>query len=589
MRLEDLKEGSELGVLVVGADAPGLFAASYLAHLGVGAVVIDSEYQPAGFSHATVLQARSLEILRLIGLDQPVIHRGRILGEMEVLNQGKSLACLDFSALPSPYPFVLSIPQASVEEVLQEHLDKQGIPVIRGVRLTGLSQEEGTPGVRVGLSMPGGKVVNIQARQVVGCDRSASRVRALAGIPFPGTELPLRLASLDVALEGLPESFSLVRQQLHLHEEGWLLINPLPAPGLFRLVLERAAPAREHDSPRAGASRKPYPLPQVDELENLIRIRTGYPTLCFGSTPVGREIACHSRLAPTLRKGHVYLAGDAAHIHTPLAGMGMNLALMDMTNLVWKLALVEKGYAWPKILDSYHVERHTVVQDLARRLVNLETFSPSLKGLARSLCDGLQRFLPNLQALEEQGALQISRLQVDYRASPLVRESQETLLEAMFSQGPGGVGLKAWRAFRRGLHAGERVPALPWPGRTPPGGTLLDLLADDKHHALIFAGPQADQSTLENAAQVARAIQTRGPGVGQVVPHLVVDDQSPEIPPGLIVGLEVIRDPGHQLTRDLGYQSSGVCVIRPDGHLGFHGQPAEFGPLQEWLADIFTQ
>jgi len=149
-----------------------------------------------------VLQARSLEILRLIGLDQPLIRRGRILGDLEISHLGKSLAHLQFSALLSPFPFVLSIPQASVEEVLQNHLDNQGLPVLRGVRLTSLTQQEGSPGVRVGLSLPGGKVVNIHARQVIGCDRSASKVRIAGRHPVPWHRVPLAPGQLRCGPRG---------------------------------------------------------------------------------------------------------------------------------------------------------------------------------------------------------------------------------------------------------------------------------------------------------------------------------------------------------------------------------------------------
>lgn len=589
MRMEELREGDEVGVLVVGAEAPGLFAATHLARLGVGSVVIDPAPKSDDFSHATVLQARSLELFHLLGLDQQIIAQGQIQDAIEILHQGKTLATIPMGGLPSPFPFVLSIPQAEVEQILVNHLDQLQVPVIRGARLTSLSQVEGIPGVDVGVALPGGKAIHIRARQLIGCDRSHSKVRTLAGIPFPGREFPMRLASIDVRLDGLPDTLTANRQQVHLHEEGLLVVNPLPANGLYRLVIERQPSADEFTATTSGTPSRSFPLPDAGRLETLVRNRTGNPRLRFTSEPVGREIACQSRSVPTMRKGHVFLAGDAAHIHTPLGGLGLNLALVDIANLVWKLALVEKGHGWPKILDSYHAERHPVAADLARRVLDLETFHNGFRGLAHSLCDGLQRFLPSLQAVQEQGAMRISRLHVDYRESPLVRESQETILEAMFSQGPGGVGLKAWRAFRKGLHAGERVPALPWPGSKNPEGTLLDLLVDGKHHALVFAGPGAGTDSLEQAAQVAGAIRARGPGTGQVVCHLIVDPRSPEIPAGLIDGLEVVRDPGNQLAHDCGYESSGVCVIRPDGHLGFHGQPAEFAPLQEWLADIFTQ
>jgi hypothetical protein len=182
-------------------------------------------------------------------------------------------------------------------------------------------------------------------------------------------------------------------------------------------------------------------------------------------------------------------------------------------------------------------------------------------------------------------------LAVEYRQSPLVQESQETLLEAVFSHGIGGVGLKAWRAFRSGLRAGDRVPALPWPASTLPHGaaTIMDLLSDGLHHAFIFAGPNAKTATIERAAQVAKAIQVRGPGIDLVACHLLIDPASGEIPQGITEGLHVVHDTDNLLAHDFGYQSDGICIIRPDGHLGFHSQPAEFNTVQEWLATIFTR
>lgn len=592
MRLDDLQEGAELGVLVVGASAPGLFAAAQLGRFGIGSVVIDSSSGTGTFSPAMVLQARSLELMQTLDLAEKVITLGRKLDRVEILHQGAILAKLPLAGLPSPYPFTLSIPQAAVESVLSAHLRDKDIPVFYGVRITSLSQAPGIPGVNLSLSLPGGKVVRVRARQVIACDHSISRVRMLAGITFPGKEMPIRLVSLDTRIEGVEGELPLDANQLHLHGDGLLSIHPMPQPGYFRIVLERTPTAHELNGLKPGQTRHPFPLPPLKDLEAIVRTRLNKDRLSLVGETVGREIACHSRLASRMQLGHVFLAGDAAHIHTPLGGMGMNVALLDVFNLAWKLALVEKGTGWPKILESYHQERYPVVKDLMERCANLETCAPGLKGLAHVLCDGLQRFLPSLQAIEEQGALRFSRLGVEYRNSPLVKESQESWLEAMFSRGAGGVGLKAWREFRRGLQAGDRVPALPWPapsGKVPPGPeNTLDLLKDGLHHALIFSGPKANPEKLERAAQVARAIQTRGPGIGQVVCHLITDPASGPIPPGLADGLDLVEDKDNHLAMDFGYSSDGVCVIRPDGHLGFHGQPAEFGPVQEWLAGMFT-
>ena len=595
MQLEDLRDGAELSVLVVGANAPGFFAAAQLAKLGIASVVIDSAFQASAFSKAMLLQPRSLEFLHGLGLATSLVEMGKKLDRLAIFHAGKKLATLGMTTLPSLYPFSLSLPQNDLEQVLLKYIHQINLPVFRGVRVVSLVQSPGTPGVQVALTLPGGKVVRVNARQVIACDSSNSQVRKLLGIPFTGKDLPIRLIRLDTHLEGFdlsqPDPHSDEANQIHMHEEGMLTICPSINKGMYRLAMERLPSQIELETKPPKNSRHTFPLPALEIMQGILQKRCGNPTLRIIGDPIGEEITCHSRLVPHMQKGHVFLAGDAAHIHTALGGLGLNAALADIANLVWKIALVEKGLAWPRILESYQDERLPIVQDLMNRCIDFESCSPNLKGLAHALCDGLQRFLPSLQAVQEQGSRLISRLAVEYRQSPLVQESQETLLEAVFSHGIGGVGIKAWRAFRSGLRAGDRVPALPWPASTLPHGaaTIMDLLSDGLHHAFIFAGPNASTATIERAAQVAKAIQVRGPGIGLVACHLLIDPASGEIPQGITEGLHVVHDTDNLLAHDFGYQSDGICIIRPDGHLGFHSQPAEFNTVQEWLATIFTR
>ena len=221
---------------------------------------------------------------------------------------------------------------------------------------------------------------------------------------------------------------------------------------------------------------------------------------------------------------------------------------------------------------------------LAIRLMNELAAGIAIPGLPTGLRNTLAHFLGTFQAIRERVAMSMTRLGTGYRNSPAVDEQQESWMEAVFSSGSGGVGLKAWREFHHAFHAGDRIPAFPWPD----GGILLDLLADGLHHALVFTGPDPSPEVLERAAQLARAIQLRGPGVGRVRVHLILGPGAGAIAAGLAEGLDQVRDVDGLLAHDLGNPKDGVYILRPDGYLGFRCQPAIFDPVQDWLATIFT-
>ena len=582
---DGLVDGMEVTVLVVGASATGLFAAAELARHGVGAVVVDPALEPDTFSQAVGLQAGTLEVLRHHGLDQELIARGRKLDRVDITHSGALLETVPLAGLPSPYPFMLVCPQAELEALLLRQLQKLSIPVLRGISLVALRQQPGVMHVEVELRA-GVRPITIRARHVMACDGALSVTRRLAGLTFPGDDLPRVSCLADLGLEGVPPESpgtdEPVSMRVDFADGGVLSLTPLPQAGRFRLVMEMPGHA-EAEPDEAEPSHEPMPLPSAANLQTILRDRLHAPAIRLVGEPAGMCLPAYSRHAEAMRQGHIFLTGEAAHIHSPLGGLGLNIGILDVFNLCWKLALVEKGHAWPHLLDSYHHECHPVMP-LAIRQMNELAAGIAIPGLPTGLRNTLAHFLGTFQAIRERVAMSMTRLGTDYRNSPAVDEQQESWMEAVFSYGSGGVGLNAWREFHYAFHAGDRIPAFPWPG----GGILLDLLADGLHHALVFTGPDPSPEVLERAAQLARAIQLRGPGVGRVRVHLILGPGAGAIAAGLAEGLDQVRDVDGLLAHDLGNPKDGVYILRPDGYLGFRCQPAIFDPVQDWLATIFS-
>ncbi|ROO86082.1 2-polyprenyl-6-methoxyphenol hydroxylase-like FAD-dependent oxidoreductase [Actinocorallia herbida] len=377
-------------VVVVGGGPVGLWLAAELELGGVRAVVVEERAERDERSRALTVHPRTLEVLASRGAHGPFVAEGVPLpgGHFGVL-EGR----LDFRGLDSPFPYTLALPQARTEELLEAHARAVGARVLRGHRVTGLTEHPGS--VTVHVDGPEG-ALDLEAAYVVGCDGARSTVRQAAGIEYRGTPSTVLGWLGDVVLDRPPApGYS------HFGGRGTLMAVPMPG-GLHRLV---------GITPDDVTTAWPGDL-TLDELRAKTVSLAGDD---FGMRdPVWlSRYGNATRLAETYRKGRVLLAGDAAHQHFPAGGVGMNVGIQDAANLGWKLAATLRG-APEGLLDTYHVERHPVGAALtegSRAQVALMTaFTP--EGLSlRALLSGMITGLP---AVNDQLAARVSALDVAY-------------------------------------------------------------------------------------------------------------------------------------------------------------------------------
>ncbi|MCM3293921.1 monooxygenase [Paenibacillus sp. MER 180] len=331
-------------VIIVGAGPVGLMLASELARFGVNACILERQTEPGIFSKATNLHPRSLEILEMRGLLGSIIKEGYTMptGHFSSLPTR-----LDFTVLDTRSNHVLFIPQTVTERVLEEEVRSFDVPFHRGVDVVSVQQDEELVEV-VAVGSQG--VITFQAEYVIGADGAGSIVRKQSHIPFDGSDSTMTGALGDVTLGQPPVGNALIEFNQH----GNAMIIPLPE-AKYRIVVADPVCSK-------------YPKEMPVTLEEL---RSSMQRICgtdFGmSDPVWMSrFGNATRIARQYRSGRVFLAGDAAHIHFPSGGQGLNVGMQEAMNLGWKLAGEIQGWAPDWLLDSYHQERHQVADSVLR-------------------------------------------------------------------------------------------------------------------------------------------------------------------------------------------------------------------------------
>jgi len=339
----------ETDVLVVGAGPTGLVLGLWLTLLGVRVRIIDKTFEPGTTSRAVAVQARTLELYRQIGLADAVVGGGRTVPAVNLWVAGKQVAhasLSDMGAGISPFPYALIYPQDEHERLLIDRLARTGVEVERETELVAF--EETADRMLVRLKRSDGATEGCEVAYVAGCDGAHSTVRETLAIGFPGGTYSHLFYVADVEARG-----TAMNGEIHaaLDTTDFLAVFPLKDEGRARLV----------GTVRADAEHRHENLAWSDVSTRVIEwMRIDVERVHWFST-----YRVHHRVASQFRKDRAFLLGDAAHIHSPVGGQGMNTGIGDAVNLAWKLAAVVNGCADQSILDSYEPERIA----FARRLV----------------------------------------------------------------------------------------------------------------------------------------------------------------------------------------------------------------------------
>ncbi|MFD6886277.1 FAD-dependent monooxygenase [Streptomyces sp. NPDC059957] len=519
------------GVLVVGAGPAGLTAATGLLQQGVAVRVIDKAERPNPHAKAITLWPRALEALHRLGAAEEILDRGLALHAQNYHSGGKQVARLTFRKVgDTRFPFAVALPQQQTEEALRHRFEELGGRIEFGVRLASLSQDAGgvTAGVRLGE-----EASEIRAGWVIGADGAHSAVRSSIGVGYEGETYPQQFLLSDGPCET-----SLAPDEAHyfMTAKGVLVVVGMPG-GNFRVFTSLAPDAAVSEDVRsevqqAASERCPVPIELTGEH------RTGV-------------FRVHRKVADRFRTDRVLLIGDAAHIHSPAGGQGLNTGIEDGATLAWRLASVVRDEAPLRTLDRWEDERRAVARSVLDD-TDLQTRLWMMKGWKRNVRDLA------LRAFERTGVL-------DRFVTP--RQTQLSLVHAGARRGAGR------------LREGARLPDVRLAATRPLDGVagerLHDLLPGDRPLLLVLAADQRDAERTAEAAEAAAALA--GPGHRTVLVSTVPSPRDRSAPP-------VLADPVGALHASLGVRGPTVCLVRPDAVVSTVGPLADLRLIRDIVA-----
>jgi len=510
-------------VLVTGAGPTGLSLAITLRRYGVPVRIIDRADEPAGVSKALALWSASMEALEGMGVMDAMLAEGTNLNSLRIGDGARELAAMAVGkGIDSPYPFPLLLSQARTERILTARLSALGVEIERGVELTGLSQDEEQ--VSAELKHPDGRTETLHTPYLAGCDGARSAVRHALGIEYQGYTEPYTYLLGDVLIDG----DNLDHQSIYLwwHNGGTAALFPFEE-SVWRVFAMR----------KPGSGDEPTTIAELQEHID----RHGPGGLHLSDPSWLSVFHINERLAERYRSGRCFLAGDAAHIHSPAGGQGMNTGIQDAVNLGWKLAYVLNGIGDTDVLlDSYEAERRPVARDVvdaaAQKLHIAFNSGSKAKTVIKNLAVSI---FGNLPAVQKKLQVELSETEIVYREGPLV-----------------ALGAPPRKPKRTDVGARARDAAFV---DTASGAErrLWPLLSELHHSLLLFE--DADHSI---------AVDEIAEGTGDRLRIVRLDGRS---------------DPTHAARDRFRFDGPGWVLVRPDQVVAARGKAGDLSGLNRYL------
>ena len=457
-------------VIIVGAGPTGLSLAAQLLRYGIDFVIFDKKSGVTDLSKALVVHARSLEIYDQIGLAKSAVSQGEQVQGGNLMQDGEVKAQVDFSGFGgelSPFPFMLILEQSKNEQLLYEHLQSHSVSVHWQTETIELSHD--ARGVRAILKQVGEDSSSdrtevtqvVEAKYLVGCDGASSPTRGFIGLPFEGSTYPRLFYVADVEMDfpADPGSF-----YASLEENSFVLSVPMQAENRWRLI-----------------GNLPEQEDNIEQEVTFDQIKTKVESLFHRSLDISTvhwfsSYRVHTRHTEPFSVGRCFLAGDAAHIHTPAGGQGMNTGIQDAYNLAWKMAFVLRGYAKPGLLETYSKER---LANAKRLLSSTDRFFDVaagdrwyLEAFRQTLLPIVAKFALRFQKIREFIFEMVSEIAIDYRDHTLSHH-------------------KGDRTFK--VKAGDRMSYF-----LSENNSIYNRLREPRFHLVIFSSEKSDYQQLQS-------------------------------------------------------------------------------------------
>jgi 2-polyprenyl-6-methoxyphenol hydroxylase-like FAD-dependent oxidoreductase len=535
---------SKIDVLIVGAGPSGLMMAAELARYGIECRIIDKAPLPTTQSKALAIQARTLEVFQHLGIIDQFLSQGLKIHSANMISQRRPLAHFSFAHLDTPYPFVLSLEQSKTERILDEHLSSFGLHVERELELISFVQENGKVQATI-RNNHNGKEEHIQARFLIGCDGAHSFVRKNLDTSFKGKTFSDIFSLADLHLDWSYPDHELFA---FLEPKGVMAAFPLPAKKRYRLIfrLERCRSALKNkpSSKNALIAFQEIPSPTVEEVQEILTQYVGKDVKLYD--PIWMtNFHINSRLTKHYQSGReVFLVGDAAHIHSPVGGQGMNTGLQDAFNLAWKLAFVIHKKADPILLDSYEIEREFVGRIL-------------LKATERA------SFMATLR----------NPIGVFLRNHIIPWAAKSSRVQRRITTATSQLAIRYPKSNSLGSKAGMRAPNAP----VYHNGQETDLFylwaKRTSYQVLIFCGLQPNPEQIESFYALALSFYNKFAYGVIFIMHTPMPQKNLEI--------IFVEDPSGKAHQTYDATQSAIYIICPDDYIDYCQTPIEIDSLKK--------